>query len=145
MYNHHLAKQTATIGQNLSWVVTIEICSGKHSVPGQSSYFELRTWGMITISRNRLEHDSQRFVNWYTQLAPISYTWPCELLPPLDVIGIKICRWALVQIYSQDVGVCCQSWGRQGRSFATNTIGEAINLHQCSVAGLNGYYSAFEW
>ena len=63
----------------------------------------------------------------------------------INVIGIKICRWALVQIYCRDVGVCCQSWGRQGRSFATNTLGEAINLHQCSVAGLNGYYSAFEW
>ena len=60
----------------------------------------------------------------------------------VPTIGIKISRWALVQIYSRDVGVCCQSWGR---SFATNTLGEAINLHQCSVAGLNGYYSAFEW
>ena len=60
-------------------------------------------------------------------------------------IGIKICRWALVQIYSRDVGVCCQSWGGQGRIFATNTLGEAINLHQCSVADLNGYDSAFEW
>ena len=38
-----------------------------------------------------------------------------------NIIGIKICCWALVQIYSQDVGVCCLSWGRQGRSFATNT------------------------
>ena len=26
----------------------------------------------------------------------------------------------------------------------TNTLGEAINLHQCSVAGLNGFYSKFE-
>ena len=60
-------------------------------------------------------------------------------------IGIKIRRWALVQIYSRDVGVCCKSWGRQGRSFATNTHGEAINLHQGSAAGLNGYYSEFEW
>ena len=27
-----------------------------------------------------------------------------------------------VQIYSRDVGVCCQCWGRQGRSFATNAL-----------------------
>ena len=61
------------------------------------------------------------------------------------VTGIKICRWAKVQISSRDIGVCCQNWDSQGRSFATNNLGEAINLHQCSVAGLNGYYSAFEW
>ena len=62
-------------------------------------------------------------------------------------IGIKMHRCALVQIYSQDedVGVCCKSWGRQGQSFATNTHGKAINLHQCSVVDLNGYYSEFEW
>ena len=62
-----------------------------------------------------------------------------------SVIGIKICCWALVQIYSRDIGACCQSWGRQGRSFVTDTLGEAIHLHQCSVADFNGYYSAFEW
>ena len=63
----------------------------------------------------------------------------------ISIIGIKIRRWALLQIYSRDVGVCCKSWGRQVRSFATNTHGKAMNRHQCSVAGLNGYYSEFEW
>ena len=68
----------------------------------------------------------------------LTLAWAISLLG--IVIGIKNRRWALVKIYSRDVGVCCKSWGRQDRSFATNTHGEAINLHQCSVVGLNGYY-----
>ena len=43
-------------------------------------------------------------------------TWVCNI-----IIGIKIHHWALVEIYSRDVGVCCQIWGCQGRSFARNT------------------------
>ena len=57
-------------------------------------------------------------------------------------IGIKIRRWAFVQIYSWNVGVCCKSWGRQGQRFATNTVCEVMNLYQHSVAGLYGYYIA---
>ena len=60
----------------------------------------------------------------------------------LYTIGIKICRWAFVQIYSWNVGVCCKSWGRQGQRFATNTVCEVMNLYQHSVAGLYGYYIA---
>ena len=32
----------------------------------------------------------------------------------------------------------------KAESLPTNTLVEAINLHQCSVADLNGYDSAFE-
>ena len=40
----------------------------------------------------------------------------------LAIIAIKTRHGALVQIYSLAVGVCCKSWGRQGRSFCNKHL-----------------------
>ena len=32
----------------------------------------------------------------------------------------------------------------KAKAYPTKTLGKAINLHQCSVMGHNGYYGAFD-
>ena len=57
----------------------------------------------------------------------------------LAIIATKTRHWALVQIYSLAVGVCCKASALADSALAKNTYVSAINLHQGSAVDLNPY------
>ena len=110
-------------------------------VPIHSSEPDWGSWAGTKSRLGLLSRDQIQIQQLLENTIFVSLSQSCFnfLSLKLAIVAIKTRHWALVQIYSLAVGVCCKASALATSAFATNTYVSAINLHQCSAADLIPY------